>query len=410
MVVLGRKTSSRPGAHATSGYGTGSRATQVKQEQMGGESSGSQRASRASGVKREDGGYISSDDDEDANLPRKDIEMIEISSSEEDAGASSIRREKMNLPVRVGRREHHARFIGINTEASADLHIKGQQQFEVAGTSNEAGEGASRKGKAKVKDLETTDVQKPYKGVWQDADEPEVQIEPEPANDDEEQGSAEEVGIYAAANKAVDDQGTSSPDVEKKGKARTKLGREPVLQTDEDRQEWARFQTNLRHIRAELGPVPEDADVAGDVAMGDAGDTAGRVQMSVRDNNVYLFQLPPVMPDLLRPTVKSEPADESLAAQPTTQASIKVEEGAAFASGFVGKLRVHESGRTTLDWGGTSYELNPGQKASYMQDVVSLHLVPEKDRVVEEDGGEATSYGRVKGKFVVVPAWDRLLG
>lgn len=29
---------------------------------------------------------------------------------------------------------------------------------------------------------------------------------------------------------------------------------------------------------------------------------------------------------------------------------------------------------------------------------------------MEEDGGEATSFGRVKGKFVVVPAWGAMLG
>lgn len=73
-------------------------------------------------------------------------------------------------------------------------------------------------------------------------------------------------------------------------------------------------------------------------------------------------------------------------------------------------MRVHESGRTTLDWGGTSYELTPGNKASFLQEVASLNMRPENERAAPEDAGEAISLGRVKGKFVVVPNWGEMLG
>ncbi|KAF2705832.1 hypothetical protein K504DRAFT_413746 [Pleomassaria siparia CBS 279.74] len=311
--------------------------------------------------------------------------------------------ERTSLPVRIGRKEHHDRVVGINTEASAETPVKIQptEATNMASTT-EASEGILRKGKGKAKDFEITGVQ----------------IKPEPVSDNEEPVPAEEVGIFEASNKALENQEPQSPESEKKGKARVKFAPEPVMQTDEDRQEWARFQSNLRHIRAELGPNPEAVDATGDAVMADSADAAGKSKMSVRDNNVYLFQVPPVMPDLLPPTVKPEESNEPLVTAPSTQqAPIKIEEGttgatakAGITSGFVGKLRVHESGRTTLDWGGTSYELNPGHKASYLQEVVSLNVVPEKDRVAEEDGGDATSYGRVKGKFVVVPAWEKMLG
>jgi DNA-directed RNA polymerase III subunit RPC4 len=316
--------------------------------------------------------------------------------------------------------------VGINTDASADAPIKPIKDAEAPIT--EAAEGASRKGKGKAKDLEITSVRKPYKGMWQEDSEPQpIQIKAEPMNSDDEDSSpteepAEEVGITSASNLNEENPQVSALDGAPMSKAKSKVVPEPVMQTDEDRQEWARFQANLQHIRAELGPgaEAEDVDAVGDVVMGEAG-VAKEKKQSVRDNNVYLFQIPPIMPDLLPPTVKSEPLSEpsALAPPPTQQVqpSIKLEEGATApipkstaASGYVGKLRVHASGRTTLDWGGTSYELNPGHKANYLQEVVQLHVVPENERVVEEDGGEATSFGRVKGKFVVVPAWGAMLG
>ena len=90
--------------------------------------------------------------------------------------------------------------------------------------------------------------------------------------------------------------------------------------------------------------------------------------------------------------------------------SAKASETRPLASGYVGKLRVFNSGRTTLDWGGNSFEVKPGQKVSFLQEAVSVEVIPEKDRVVPEDAGNATSFGRVKGKFVVTPDWDVMLG
>lgn len=338
----------------------------------------------------------------------------------------SEHRERAQLPVRIGRKEHRERVVGINTEASTEASAKILQQAEASGSAPtaDAVESTTRKGKSKVKDVEITGVRKPYKGVWQDSDESDVKVKAEPISDDEDMADAEQVGIV---NKAVEKPSEQSPDAEKKPKARSK--EEPNLQTDEDRAEWARFQANLRHIRAELGPDEDvaipSADGSGDLTMIDAAANASRP--SVRDNNVYLFQIPPIMPDLLLPGVKKEPSDPQHGAQEAAPSAkgeavpIKKEEefsnplGNAperprFASGRVGKLRVHQSGRTTLNWGGTSYELTPGNKASFLQEVVSIHVVPENERVVEEDAGEAVSFGRVKGKFVVTPDFSKIFG
>ena len=250
----------------------------------------------------------------------------------------------------------------------------------------------------------------------------------EPTSDEENMADAVQIGLPNAPAQPAEKQEPQSPDAERKPKAKIKGIAEPVLQTDEDRAEWARFQSNLRHIRAELGPeeIPQ-VDGSGDVVMAEASSNTEK-KPTVRDNNVYLFQIPPLMPELNPPTIKIEASDPlplPKPAQPAAKvgdAKIKLEEGGfsdpsarstdgpRFGSGIVGKLRVHESGRTTLDWGGTSYELTPGNKASFLQEVTSLRIEPPAERVVPEAGGDAVSFGRVKGKFVVVPNWGEMLG
>jgi DNA-directed RNA polymerase III subunit RPC4 len=282
------------------------------------------------------------------------------------------------------------------------------------------------KGKGKAREADVATTKKPFKGVWQDSDETISPVKTEENSEDENMVNAEQVGIVERPDQGADRQ-QSQPDAESKFRGRIRGIAEPILQTDEDRAEWARFQSNLSHIRAELGPdVNGEVDASGDVNMADAGNVK---KPTVRDNNVYLFQIPPLMPELQSTAIKKEPSEASdpLSAPPPAAAGkpgvkVKVEEGAAFtdaakapeaprfASGCVGKLRVRQSGRTTLDWGGTSYELTPGNKASFLQEVVSIPVVPEAQRVVPEDAGEAVSFGRVKGKFVVVPDWGQMLG
>ena len=352
--------------------------------------------------------------------------MIEISSDENEPDPT-MRPQRTTLPVRIGRKEHVERAFGINTDASTETSAKIHEQAEATGQAPTAAvlKHGSSKGKGKAKEVEAVGTKKPFKGVWQDSDELASPVKTEDNSEDENTVEAEQVGIVDQPVPTADQQGPS-PESERRSKSRIRPITEPVLQTDEDRAEWTRFQSNLSHIRAELGPedLPE-VDGTGDVNIADAASNVKKP--TVRDNNVYLFQIPPLMPELLLTGIKKEPSDaqgQVTAPAPTVpgkpEVKIKVEEGFSdankaheaprFASGCVGKLRVRQSGRTTLDWGGTSYELAPGNKVSFLQEVVSIRVVPDKDRVVPEDAGEAISFGRVKGKFVVVPDWNEMLG
>lgn len=427
--MIDRKNNASRGPSGFGG-GSGSRAVRVKFEGEGHAGSSGRSGGGGPSIKREDGGYVSSEEEDDAEFPRQDIDLIEISSDEnedKEKTAPTHRTSRTALPVRIGRKEHQERTFALNTDASSETAAKILEKAEAGGEApaKVTSDQTSRKGKGKSKDVEITGERKPFRGVWQDADDSGVAVKVEALSDDENMADAEAIGVSEAPPQPPAKQEPASPTTERKQKARIQNITEPILQTDEDRAEWARFQSNLKHIRAELGPDETPAvDAAGDVPMADGPTTAAK-KPTVRDNNVYLFQIPPLMPELLPPTpVKSEPAEDIPTPSVKPDPAIKLEDGTStftdafalsasgprFASGLVGKLRVRQSGRTTLDWGGTSYELQPGNKAGFLQEVVQVQVVPERERVVQEDGGEAVSLGRVKGKFVVVPDWGGMLG
>lgn len=426
------------------GSGSGSRAVRVKNEGDGhGGGSGSYSGGGGGGgrtsIKREDGEYVSSEEEDDGEFPRRDIDLIEISSDEneeKDVAAPSRRGPRTTLPVRIGRKEHQERTVALNTDASSETAAKILEKTEAPGemaARTTSGPASHNKGKGKAKDVEITGAKTPFRGVWQDEDDTGFPVKVETLSDDEVMADAEPIGLGEPPRVAAEKQEPASPKAERKPNVRANRATEPILQTDEDRAEWARFQSNLHSIRAELGPDETPAAEAPGGDSSTAGDGAGAAtkKPTVRDNNVYLFQIPPLMPDLVSPSVQGEPVETpastgvAVKADPKVKLAdpkVKLEEGTfsdpsaktqeapRFASGLVGKLRVRQSGRTTLDWGGTSYELMPGNKASFLQEVVSMQIVPEAKRVVPEDAGEAISMGRVKGKFVVVPDWGAMLG
>ncbi|PVH99460.1 hypothetical protein DM02DRAFT_615068 [Periconia macrospinosa] len=402
------------------GSGSGSRATRVKDENDSYQGSSSRSGGPSGGgssVKREDGHEVSSDDD--AEFPRKDIDKIIELSSDEDEPAPSTRL-RAHLPVRIGRKEHQERVVGINTDASTETSAKLLQEANQAGNAPAtSGENTAPKGKGKANDsdLEVTGERKRDDGEQQNL-ETETNIKSESMSD-EAMEDAEQVGIATevpTAERKVD-----VPTTEKKSKKK-----EPNLQTDEERAEWARFQANLSAVRAELGPEDKPhVDASGDTDMADAAAKVKK-ESNPRDEHVYLFQLPPIIPELKGPTVKKDPSGADSKTSEPSQATngeavpIKKEEefsnplanipkGPTFASGCVGKLRVHQSGRTTLDWGGINFELAPGKPVSFLQEAVAINILPEKERVTPEDAGSAVSLGRIKGKFVVTPDFSSMM-
>ena len=444
----------------------------------------------------EDGGYISSDPEEAIEGPRMDVDYINLVSSDEDeegegGGPSAGKARERTYspvsglpPIRLARAPHKERRVGINTDATTATsgEINARTAESAADTSVEAAaRSAVRKGKARAKDVEIVSETRTWKGVYQDEDASTVadgiRIKDEPTDEPMAITVPEDVGVgrgNSTQNEPLKEPPSSPEQSKKKIPKRRKSSfqdRKPVLQTDEERAEWKRHETDLQILAEELGnigirPTPaassssapvagtqNEQDAEGDTAMVNAdqpaaeGEAEAATAADKRADRVYLFQLPPIVPDLQpapSSSVKKEPQSPTLTrdnamdidappngstAVPNTQAPttagasteakpIKIEDspldfsnpmGPSLKPGLAGKLRIHRSGRATLDWGGTSLELSMGTDVKFLQDVVVTRLDDEKERVGRE-GGESWGLGQVRGKFVVTPDWAEIVG
>ncbi|KAK7559404.1 RNA polymerase III RPC4-domain-containing protein [Phyllosticta citricarpa] len=395
--------------------------------------------------KAEDGGYISSDPEADSLGPRIDVDRINIKEEFDDLEITgegpAQQRSRFNntglAPVRLQRREHHNAARKIVAEAPGDPEIK-----------TEDGAPSNKKGKQKAKDVQVTGEQVHWRGAWGwENEDGIVNIKDEPTEDSTIPTDIPEAPIKDAP---------SSPELSRKSKPRMKSRRKPrwgefVAHTEEEKAEQARILEARDSVAKELGTIvpprepatetgtstPRDAD--GDTAMneGTPKEETEPKQEAIdnRQDRVYLFQFPPVLPSLtVKDNVKPEPTsptyphdvdDPAATAESSNkqqQPTVKIEDDGpsgldqvspdlptTLSSGKVGKLRVHKSGRTTLDWGGTSLELHAGMEASFLQDIVISKIVPEEERV-GRDAGQAMSFGRVFGKFVVTPDFEEIVG
>lgn len=358
-----------------------------------------------------DGGYVSSDEDEDDNGLRRmnveDLGVIDLTKDDDD----------FNLwaPVRVQRIEHKEKARYINADGA-----KTEAGDVVANAHDKA---AAKQGS---KDIDFTGEKMKFQSTYVDSDSeaenvPAIKPDPEPrlAPPHESQDTL----APAAADLSLEP--PSSPEMRRKGKEKIKKALsfdEPLpvpadYQTQEELAEWERYQDDLRVLRNEIGESALEED--GNATMKDAE------RKDMRSDKVYLFQFPPVVPDLEPVAIKPDPESNTDAAQDATAPAPKAEAvtipdepqhdaAPKLPSGAVGKLRVHASGRVTLDWGGTSLCLGMGTEASFLQDIIVANMPDEKksevDGVATEKGsGVAMSMGQVKGKFVVTPDWDEIL-
>ncbi|KAI5862938.1 RNA polymerase III RPC4-domain-containing protein [Durotheca rogersii] len=140
-----------------------------------------------------------------------------------------------------------------------------------------------------------------------------------------------------------------------------------------------------------------------------------------KDNLLYLFQLPPILPPLAKAThdVSGETETVDLTSQEKGNESagvkVKIEEGTEptwnpFSTlppegGFIGKLNVRKSGRVELDWGGTILNLGMGAATEFLTSA----LMVEQNINLENPSastGSAYGMGEVMGKYVLAPIWD----
>ncbi|MCJ1281551.1 hypothetical protein MMC26_000871 [Xylographa opegraphella] len=437
--------------------------------------------------------YISSDAEVDGSEgPRVNIEHINLVSDEDSEDDTVIRKGKerqksvraagWNLkPIRLDRHEHVERHVGVNSDAilltSAQLRQKANERSEAEGTlflsqdeDDDMVKTRPKKVNSKGKDVEFLRDERRWKGVYQDEEDIHElkRVKEEPLDDDvmaidaaPDIATNDESSLTAKQDSSPNpilqdisvgpegDQEPRSPKIKRRRRSAFRATK-PVLQTEEDRQEWERYEDNITALGEELGdsdivttPAPASSNLDEDVNM----DMDGEETKDRRRGLVYLFQLPPIVPYLVDATVSTE-NDEmlghegaSVAPSKDTQMSgsavkktepvVKMEDSthkqaddmvanALMAEdiddfvGSVGKLTMYDSGYIGISWGGIMHDLNRGSEGELLQELVisDVSRVKSEPGSMDDNDGKVirtgTAMGQMTGGFVVTPSWTSL--
>lgn len=325
---------------------------------------------RASASKKDDLVYVSSEDDVDEEA-RRDIEQIWISSDEEAISSRSKGKQKDKGSVRHGTALRPLR-------APRDSRVEG----EVLSARNRVPSNVAR-------------------------------------NETGLAGEDSIRGLTAKDDSAVDNSEKMLPpatgDIERKTSKRKGArlkDTNAVTETAEEHAERLRYNEEVRKLAGELDQHKSGTQI---------GALQPRPTEDSHERRLYLFQFPPLTPVLVDPAeeieVKQEPEAEVQpvlsTSEKTSSAVVKKEEGVEertkksdvltadnmqLPSGLAGTLRVHKSGKVTLDWGGTDLEVRYGTEVDFLQDVV----------MTDETEQRAWALGQVEKKMVCIPNWQKL--
>lgn len=447
-------------------------------------------------------GIESSESETSGKRSRKiNIEEIDLISSNEDAddeGLDGKGKERAKTPkprnprpVRFQRDEHVERTVGVNTEpttlTSAELRrrakLKKDAQESMFFDSKEGSLAPSPKPKSrgKTKDVEFIKNERKWQGVYQDDDVGEglTRVKKEPQDDDlmaldEEPcdpaaqlaGAFSSTNVQGAERELEDTEIPDAPDLPSAGDAehrsssqtlqgdarppspqaqlqperlrRKNRPRKPVLQTDEDHDEWARYDDDGLWMRSILstagGTIKSDSstkalDDDGDIDMGSLS-----IGASERADEIYLFQFPPALPMLTDARIKKE--EESTAIPPPVQAppptaiptpgnpskkppakpkskdppkdpdppahpppppqpQTYTPISPPLPPGHMGTLRLHRSNRVTANWGTLEFEIGRSSERQMGQEIVACGW---SKTVVKKEAFEGVDGTRIKGE------------
>lgn len=348
----------------------------------------------------DDNEYASSDDEELHGQRRMNVEnlgVIDLTGDDDDVIP--------NAPIRVARVPHKERTFGDKVSTA----IKQEDDTTAKVDTIDGDDNLQFNDKQQDRAVDIPSETHGFQAVYSDSDtESRPHIKPEPGLEIDDQAASDR---------------PSSPETRRKGKEKVKprtVSTGSVEEYDEEieiqREEDQRRQKDLATIRDELGKVDTDGDPVMDER---------------RTDKVYLFQFPPILPDLEPIYVKPDPepanevnAEDIMQVDGPSNTGNPIDLTSAgnqpkLAPGAVGKMKVHASGKVTLDWGGMSLTLGLGGKADFLQNVVSTTLpdqkVDSKDEYPEfldafNEQGQVVNLGHVKEKFVLTPDWEQLLG
>lgn len=128
-----------------------------------------------------------------------------------------------------------------------------------------------------------------------------------------------------------------------------------------------------------------------------------------KDNQLFLFQFPPILPPLLHLNADGNEVVDLEENGGVDGVRIKTESGSVPIStnsalpphgGYIGRLNVRKSGKIEFDWGGRILDLGIATETDYLTTAIII------DAEENEGQGKATGMGNVYGKFVATPVFQ----
>ena len=406
-------------------------------------------------------------------------------------------------PVRLERQEHVERQIAINTDASsltsAELRRRAKERQTATGSlflpvkdAAEIINSTVAKAKRKPRDVEFVRNERRWKGVYEDDEDRDVVMIKKEPGDDRDAALVSESVIRDLHREPMDiDEeqavaGTDASSVDERRpfmeieniaiqpEGRADTGEKPMTPPPLRRPKICGYR-DVKSIHEAENNTDDDADLAEIIQIwkefqvdepdyhASSADTStqhthtdGSSKDSIfkgnpdRQNNVYLVQLPPVLPSLrdsskplpkikteekgkpkisaqeritnpLSTPIKPDPDFKDEPAEGLQDASVTNAYTATSLSppsGCPGLLTMYESGKIIADWGGISLDIKQSVQAGFAQEILvynhdAVNTKVEDESRFEENvsvGDKAWAVGNIEGSFVGSLDWESLLG
>ncbi|RYP42401.1 hypothetical protein DL767_000323 [Monosporascus sp. MG133] len=293
-----------------------------------------------------------------------------------------------SLPMGLFRTEHQEEEVKVAT--TAELQAEEQQSED---------EGDLFVDPLPTKDAQGVDIYMNDNEVWHAAPASALKVKAEPgteAADVDMSDIPEAPGVKAPP----------SPEQKKKPAVAAADG---VAKEKEKRREKALQDPEVQHAVLDAQTLLQELRV-----YKEGDEQSGRD----KDGRMYLFQLPPILPPLAKPSPDGDAQEAPIDVdrQQAEAPKVKRDDGTGESSsaaartlpeggGCIGRLNVRRSGKVELDWGGTTLSLGNGTETEFLTTAVMLETREHPDNP-EALTGVGYGMGQVMGKFVLTPMWD----
>lgn len=375
-------------------------------DSVGSKSKAKGKGRAQSPTQKDDTLYVSSEDENDRRKRRdiEDIERISIS-SDEGTEISQPRKERSRSgpfrskfgtglrPIRADKEEHVVRPIGIAADSKRFKADTKQMKLE-----KEGDEMILKVPVANEDPGQAVDGGKPASIEGEVHADEHVMAEPvHPDHEDRAKGRKTRKSSFRDSKQ--------------------------VVETLEERLERERLELDLLKMREiwnrEAAPLlPQSASFLDH-------DSDIEPTFASRKGQVFLMQFPPLTPMLVNPSkeaggdpqsdfsgksgqgdtkheVKKEGRQSDLNAPLSPDKQVLTAANGQLPSGLAGKLKVHRSGKVTMDWGGADMTVGLGTEVNFLQDLV---LTGPAGELVD---AEAFALAQVREKLVVTPDWQKM--